>query len=102
MSADHWAVALTLLAAPPATVFPFAYAWISRGIWWRTPTGRALMVSSTGLALLINISLVYRVLGDYALRDTVRLSVFALIAVGVWLKLGALVYESWRARDDDA
>ena len=95
MNADTLAVVLVAMAAPAATAFPFAYAWIARGVWWRTPTGRALMTSSTALALLIDISLAYQAFGDdYALRDAVRLTVFALVALGAWLKLGALIYEA--------
>jgi hypothetical protein len=102
VSADTWAVVLVIIAAPPATLFPFCFAYISRGIWWRNPTGRALMTSSTGLALLIDISLLYNWLGDdYALRDAVRLTVFAVIAAGAWLKLGALLHTAWRARGDE-
>ena len=101
MSADTLAVILVVAAAPAATVFPLMYAWVARGVWWRTPTGRALMTSSTGLALLIDISLAYKVFGDdYALRDVVRLTVYALIAAGAWLKLGALAYETWRNRGE--
>lgn len=96
MSADTLAVVLVIAAAPAATIFPFLYAWVARDIWWRIPTGRALMTSSVALALLIDISLAYQAFGDdYALRDAVRLTVFALIAAGAWLKLGALVYETW-------
>ena len=96
MTADLAAVLLVLAAAPPATLFPLCYGWIARGVWWRSPAGRALMTSSTALALLIDISLVYQWLGDdYALRDVVRLTVFALVALGAWLKFGALIYE-WR------
>ena len=97
MSVDTIALWLVIAAAPPATLFPFFFAWISRGIWWRNPAGRALMTSSTALALLIDISLVYQWLGDdYALRDVVRLTVFALIAAGAWQKLYALLSASWR------
>lgn len=96
MSADTAAIMLVLIAAPAATLFPICFAWISRGIWWRNPAGRALMTSSTALALLIDISLLYQWLGDdYALRDAVRLSVYALIAAGAWQKLYALLRESW-------
>ena len=99
MSADTAAVILVLVAAPAATLFPICYAWISRGLWWRTPAGRALMVSSTALALLIDISLAYQWLGDdYAARDVVRLTVYALIATGAWLKLGALLWEHHKQR----
>ena len=102
MTADTAAVLLVVAAAPAATLFPFLYGWVARRVWWRNPTGRALMTSSTALALLIDISLVYQAFGDdYALRDAVRLTVFALIAAGAWLKLGALVYETWLNRGDE-
>ena len=96
MSHDTLAAWLIILAAPAATCFPFLYAWVGRGVWWRSPAGRALMVSSSGLALLIDVSLIYQAFGDdYPGRNAVRLIVFAFIAAGAWLKLGALVYE-WR------
>jgi hypothetical protein len=102
MTADTAAVVLILIAAPAATLFPFCFAWISRGIWWRNPAGRALMTSSTGLALLIDISLVYQWLGDdYALRDVVRLTVFGVIAAGAWQKLYALLSTSWHVSEPD-
>ena len=102
MSADTAAVWLILAAAPAATLFPFCFAWISRGIWWRNPAGRALMTSSTALMLLIDISLAYQWFGDdYALRDVVRLTVFALIAAGAWQKLYALLSASWHVSDPD-
>lgn len=102
MSADQLAVFLVLIIAPPATVFPFCFAWISRGIWWRNPAGRALMTSSVGLALLVDISLLYQWLGDdYALRDVVRLTVYSIVAAGAWQKLYALLRESWRIDVED-
>lgn len=102
MNADHLAVLFILVAAPAATAFPFCFAWISRGVWYRNPAGRALMTSSVALALLIDISLLYQWLGDdYALRDVVRLTVYALIAAGAWQKLYALLRESWHMTTED-
>lgn len=96
MNADLLAAFLVTAAAPPLTLFPFFYAWIARGVWWRASAGRALMVSTTGLALLVDISLAYQVFGDdYPYRDVVRNTVYALIAAGAWLKFGSLIYE-WR------
>lgn len=101
MSADAVAAVLVALAAPPLTVFPFAYAVLSRGLWWRSIAGWALMFSTTGLALLVDISLAYQLFGDdYPFRDEVRLSVYSIILAGAWLKLIALFYESWRGRRD--
>ena len=98
MTADAAAVTLVLIAAPAATAVPLLYGWVARRNWFRTVLGWALMTSSTGLALLIDISLLYNWLGDeYRFRDVVRLSVYGLIAAGAWLTLGALFYE-WRHR----
>lgn len=99
MSADTLALLLIISAAPPLTLFPLIYAWVARGVWWRNPAGRALMVSTTGLAALVDITLIYAAFGsDYPYRDAVRLTVYAWIASGAWLKFGALVYESRRGR----
>lgn len=105
MNSDVVALVFITLSAPPLTLFPLCFAWWARGVWYRTPAGRALMVSTAGLALLVDISLLYAVFGDdYPGRDVVRLAVYALIVFGAWLKFGALVYESWwrprRERDD--
>jgi hypothetical protein len=96
MSADTAAVLLVLSAAPAATLFPLIYGLTVR--WWTFWIGRALMVSSTGLGLLIDISLIYNWLGDdYALRDVVRLTVYAFITLGAWLKLVAILLEKFRS-----
>lgn len=101
MSADTVALLLIIAAAPPLTLFVPYYAWVARGVWWRNPAGRALMVSTSGLALLVDISLLYAVFGDeYPYRDAVRLTVYAWITAGSWLKFGALVYESRHRRRD--
>lgn len=98
MSVDLAAVLLVLIAAPAQTAFVFYYGFTSP--WWRSLIGRALMTKAVGLALLIDISLIYNWLGDaYAARDVVRLSVFALIAVGAWLQLAAFIAEKHRRTD---
>ena len=97
MSADTAAVLLVLAAAPPATIFPLIYGFTVR--WWTFWIGRALLTSSVGLALLIDISLMYKWLGDdYLLRDIVRLTVYAILATGAWLTLFAILREKHRTR----
>lgn len=97
MSADTAAVLLILVAAPAATAFPIVYGLTSP--WYRSLLGRALMTKAVGLALLIDISLIYQWLGDdYFLRNVVRLTVYSLIAAGVWMQCTALVVEKVRAR----
>lgn len=97
MSVDVVALLLVLAIAPAITLFSILYTLTSP--WYRSMAGWALWWSSSGLALLVDISLVYQWLGDnYALRDVVRLSVFTWILIGAWLKLIALLREKWRAR----
>ena len=99
MTADTAAVLLVVAAAPAATAFPLWYGLTAP--WWRSLIGRALMTKAVGLALLIDISILYKFLGDdYALRDVVRLTVYALITVGVWMQFSALLLEQHRARRD--
>lgn len=91
-SADNWAYFLVLLAVLPANLFPLLYG--TSVTWWRSFTGRALMTSAVGMALLINITALYRVLGeDYVGRDVVRLTVYALVVAGTWMKLGAFLMQ---------
>lgn len=91
-SADNWAYALVLLAVVPANLFPLLYG--TSVTWWRSFTGRALMTSAIGMALLIDISVLYRFLGeDYPFRDTIRLTVYALVVAGSWMKLGAFLVQ---------
>ena len=80
MSADTIALILVALIAPFATLNVVLYAFMP---WYRSLIGWRLMASDLGLALLVDISLLYNWLGDnYALRDVVRLSVFTLVLLG--------------------
>lgn len=99
-----WAETVALITiitiAPFATAFALVYFWTVP--WWATLIGRAMLASSAGLALLVDISLLYQWLGDdYSLRDMVRLSVFFTVLIGAVFKLAALVLEKYRARRDN-
>lgn len=92
---DQAAQWLVYAAAPPVTVFVVLYAFTTP--WWSTWIGRALLVSSIGFALLIDLSVLYQWLGaDYLGRAAVRLTVLSLVCAGAWLKLTALLTEKWR------
>lgn len=94
MSADTAATLLIALAGVAYTLFVVLYAATVR--WWDSLAAIALMISSSGLMLLINISLLYQWLGDdYYLREVVRLTVFFWIGVGGWVKLVALVWSKF-------
>ena len=96
MSADTIAVLLVIGVA--LAINPFALLYSFTSPWRQSLTGWALWQSSTGLALLVDVALLYQFLGDdYALRDMVRLTVYSWIMVGAWLKLIALLREKRRA-----
>lgn len=89
MSVDTLATVLIASMVVPATLFPVVYATRP---WYRTMIGRALMTMSVGMALLVDISLLYRFFGDdYPGRDAVRLIVFGIIAAGLWYQFLALL-----------
>lgn len=97
MSADTIAVLMIVGMAPPATLFPIIYGFTAP--WWKSLVGRALMTKAVGLALLIDITIIYNWFGDdYPLRDAVRFTVFLFILLGTWMQLIALLVERYRVR----
>lgn len=96
-----WAdlVAIIVVVGIAATSSTFAVVYATTRPWWTTTIGRAMLISSSGLALLTDIALLYNFLGDdYALRDAVRLTVYIVILIGSCYKLRALLRER-RGRD---
>lgn len=86
---DAIAIALIFIAAPPVTMFPIVYAFRP---WRESLIGRALMTKAIGLALLIDISIAYQLLGDdYPFRNVVRVAVYALVVTGIWFQFIAMV-----------
>lgn len=82
------------------TLFVLLYAFSVR--WWEFWIGRALMVSSTGTAGLIDLALLNRVIGrEYALAEPLLLSVLVFMSMGGVLKLVALLVDKvplWTGR----
>ena len=92
MTADLAAKVLIYLAAAPAITYALMYGLTAP--WWRSSGGRALFTSALGMALLTGISALYQTFGDdYPGRNIVRLTVYAIIVTGLWLKVGAYVHE---------
>lgn len=96
-----WAevIALWLIIGIGAMSTTFAVYYMLFRPWWTTRIGRAMLASSSGLAMLTDISLVYRWLGDdYPWRDAVLLTVLWVIFVGACYKNGALFLpDRWRS-----
>lgn len=78
------------LGAPALTLFVFLYGFTVR--WQETWIGRALMVSSTGTAGLIDLALLNRVLPpNYPGQQELLLTVLVFMSAAGWLKLLALL-----------
>lgn len=83
-------------AAAASTLFTVLYGFTVP--WWHTAIGRALLVSSAALALLLDLSVMYQVFGqNYLARDFIRVTIMVAIFAGTLLKLGALLDEKWAA-----
>jgi hypothetical protein len=95
MTTDQVATLLVYIAAPAATLFPLAYAIAAP--WWSSWTGRAVLVSKVGLALLVDASLAFRLHGstDYPGRAQLVLVAFALIVVGTYMYFAALIQQQF-------
>lgn len=98
MTADEIAHVLILAGAIPASIYWVLFVFLTPG-WWKRSVGRALGIKATALMLLLNVSAAYQLFGnDYPLRDIVRITVFLLVVVGLWLQCGAIIHERFKAR----
>ncbi|WP_269304943.1 putative phage holin [Aeromicrobium sp. HA] len=92
MNADQIFAALVYVALPAAVLYPVLYA--TRVKWWRTWVGQALLIKATGVLLLLTVSALYQFFGpDYFGRDEVRITGMALLAIGLWYALAAMLRE---------
>ena len=64
--------------ALPATAFPIVYALFFR--WWKYDAGRTVMAATTALALLVDLSIVMRLVRPIPIVEA-AVSVFVLLAV---------------------
>lgn len=89
---DAMALWIVRLGALPLTLFVLLYGLTVR--WWEFWIGRALMVSSTGTAALIDLALLNREIGrSYALAEPLLLAVLVFMSAGGVLKLIALLVD---------
>lgn len=90
MSMDHVIAIMIIVAFPPVNLFPLLYG--VGAPWWRSIEGQAVMLATTGLALLIDLSLMARVfqLSEPTL-DVLRVTVFGVIILGAYWKLAMLI-----------
>lgn len=70
----------------PATLFPILYSVFFH--WWENALGRALWTKAIGLALLIDVSVLYQLFGhNYFLQYHVQFLIFSLILTGLSYQL---------------
>lgn len=88
------------MGAPATSLFVLLYGFTVR--WWEFWIGRALMVSSTGMAALCDLALLNRTIGPtYALAEPLLITVLVFISMGGVLKLVALLVDKvplWTGR----
>lgn len=97
MSELNWEVTLITAAAAAATLFVFAYGLAAP--WWRSVVGRALWISDLSLALLLDLALA-AYWGHFTVPAWGRLGIYTLVAVGAWLRLGAVAHNQLLKRRD--
>lgn len=83
---------LLVIGAIPYSLFTVTFLLRTR--WWLTPAGRALMVSTPAVALVLLEEIAFAFLPvSYRVELIATFVLLVLIAAGGWLKFGALVYE---------
>lgn len=97
-STEQLIIDLVYLAAPAQTAFVLIYGSGIWSKWWRSLIGRALFTKSLGLALLLDLSLVGEWVGPYPHQAEVGLAVVALVTIGAYLQLAALLNDMQTAR----
>lgn len=90
MTADQWFQAMVLASLPAAILYPLIYGTCTR--WWADWIGRGLLVTSVGLGILLGFTAAFQVLGpEYAFRNEVRNTGMAVVTVGLWITLAAML-----------
>lgn len=82
-----WTLRLYTAAAVGQTLFVVLWATLP---WWRTIIGRALMIKSASLMVILIWSLVNYHLGPFVHQQGIGLGLFGLVALGIWLQLWAI------------
>ena len=96
MSTEDKAVALITAAAVASTAALVLYGLFAP--WYRSVIGRARVAAEFGWVALLDLVLYVHWSRD-VVPDWVALTLYALIAAGAWLWLGAVVHEQiWKRR----
>ena len=97
MSTQDWGIVLITAAAIAANLALLLYAVSAP--WYRSVFGRARVTAEVGWVALLDLAL-YAHWEHVLLPAWVRLSVYAVIAAGSWMWLGAILHEQILRRRD--
>lgn len=98
MSATDWGVFLVATAAVASNLFVILYAAFAP--WYGSVFGRALMTGEVALAVLLDVAL-YAHWSHTILPTWLILCVYGLIALGCWMRLGAVIHEQIHKRSQE-
>lgn len=90
MTTEDWGVVLITDAAIASNLALLLYGLLAP--WYRSVFGRARVVAEVGFVALLDLAL-YAHWSHHFLPDWLRLTVYAVIAAGAWMWLGAIVEE---------
>lgn len=90
MSADDWFALMVVASLPAAVLYPLIYG--TQTTWWKDWIGWALLTKAVGLAIMLGFSAAFQLFGpDYPGRNAVRNAGMAIVMVGLWLALLAML-----------
>lgn len=90
MTVDNYFHIGMQLAWLPSLIFPLVYGLTAQ--WWKSIIGRALLINSVGVCLLITFTNLFQILGpDYMTRDTLRVAGITVLVLGLWFQATAIV-----------
>lgn len=95
MSTEQWANVFAFASFPAVNLLVLLYGCTAK--WWRSWTGRAVITTFLGLAILIDSAVLYRLHDKqpYPHQAQMLLAAFGLIALGANLYLLAFVTEQF-------
>lgn len=95
MSVEDWQVSLVTAAAIAGTLALLLYCSFAK--WYLTVVGRARVAAELGWVALLDVAL-YAHWTHHQIPTWGVLTIYAAIAVGSWLWLGAVVHEQFLRR----
>lgn len=95
MKAEHWdpllAVGNIIGLSSLVPLVLFAALYFFRSPWWKTDLGVALLMQKLGFIFVFGIIFVGLFAHDWEYRGALRIVLYAIVALSLWLDLGNLI-----------